>query len=68
MATLEKAFNIKMKQIVCDFQKDFKNRVWFIGIHSYLIETNMKLYKPMIKEKGEEVNTKGNTKIFGLKR
>lgn len=66
MAVLERVFNIRMKQIVCDFQKDDKNFVWLIGIHSYLVETHQ-IYKPMIKA-SEEVVDSGNTKIFGTKR
>ena len=70
MGVLERAFNIRMKQIVCDYQRDEKNRVWLVGIHSYLVETNVKIYKPMLKVNGEseEAANNDNKKIFGTKR
>ena len=48
MNVIERTFNLKLKQIVWDFQKDDKNRVWFVGIHSYLIETEARITIPMI--------------------
>jgi hypothetical protein len=54
LTTIERHFNIRLKQLVCDFQKDDKNRVWLIGIHSYLVETDFKVSKKMLKFNGED--------------
>jgi hypothetical protein len=68
MHVLERVFNIRMKQLVCDYQRDEKNRVWLVGVHSYLIDVSVKI-RPMLKMNGEEmVDKKGNNLIFGLKR
>lgn len=68
MRVLEREFNIRIKQLVCDFQKDEKNRVWLVGIHSYLVDFDIKI-RPMLKLNGEEAFEKKNsTKIFGQKR
>lgn len=70
MNVIERSFNLRLKQIVCDFQKDDRNRVWLIGIHSYLIETDVKISVPMIKSDSEwtKNDKSSNKKIFGTKR